>query len=239
MVRKISSAFALIFALFLSSCIFIGPSIKGNGKVVEENRNVDQFKEIKVSRGLNVFISQGDAQKVTVKADQNILDVITTKVENGVLKISTSERIRDAKSKKIYVTVEEINNIIATAGSNVYTETLIKNDVLELTCSAGSNVKLEISVGKLKASASAGANIYLDGRAKKGDLSASAGSNIKAGELSVDDCKAKASSGANIWVDVFGSFSGKASSGANVFYSGNTNDINISSSSGGNVRKMD
>lgn len=239
MVYKISCAFALIFAMFISSCIYVGPSLKGNGNVVEEKRTVDQFQDIKASRGVNVYISQGDEQKVLVNADENILEVITTKVENGVLKISTSERIRNAKSKKVYVTVVKVDKIEASAGSNIYSETKINNSNLELTCTAGSNMKLEINTQRLTASASAGANVYLNGTANKGDLSASAGSNIKARDLSVGDCKAKASSGSNVWVHVTDSFSGKASSGANVYYSGKANVINVSSSSGGNVRKMD
>ena len=239
MVRNIFGVFAFIFALLLNSCVFVAPSIRGNGKVVEINRTVDKFDEIKVSRGMNVYISQGDEQKVVVKADENILQAISTKVENGVLKITTTERIRNAKSKKVYVHVNELDNIIATAGSNVYSETEIANDVLDLTCSAGSNMRLDIHADKVSASATAGANLFLKGEAYKGDLSASAGSNIKAGELKVIDCNAKASSGANIWVEVSGSFSGKASSGANVFYSGDSRTINVSSSSGGNVRKSD
>ena len=237
MVRNISVVIVFILALFFSSCVFIGPTIKGNGKVVDEQRTVDKFDKIKVSRAMNVYISQGDEQKVVVKADENILEVISTKVENGVLKITTTERIKSAKSKKVYVHVSELGNIIATAGSNVFSETEIRNDILDLTCSAGSNMRLEIFADKVSASASAGANLFLKGKAKKGDLSASAGANIKAGELLIFDCNAKASSGANVWVEVSDTFSGKASSGANVFFSGDTKTINVSSSSGGNVKK--
>ncbi len=218
MVRKISSAFALILTFSLSSCIFVGPSIKGNGHVVEENRAVKDFDEIKVSRGMNVFISQGDEEQLMVKADENIVDAITTKVEDGVLKVSTSERIRSATSKKVFVTVVDVEKIGAFAGCNVYSETVISSDKLDLECTAGSNMKLEIEAGELKASTSAG-------------------SNIKAGDLTTQKCKAKGSSGANVWIRVTDSFSGKASSGANVFYYGRPETINVSSSSGGNVRK--
>ena len=41
--------------ILFSSCWFMGPSVKGNGKVTEETRQVDEFDQIKVSRGMNVY----------------------------------------------------------------------------------------------------------------------------------------------------------------------------------------
>jgi len=66
---------AIIFTAFLGSCIFVG-SIKGNGNVVEETRDLDSFEKISVSRGMNVYISQGTSTKVTVKADENLLKLL-------------------------------------------------------------------------------------------------------------------------------------------------------------------
>ena len=78
---------SLILVIFFStSCIFSGPSLKGNGNVVEETRNTSAFEQVKVSRGMNVYISQGKETRIIVKADQNLLDAIETRVEDNTLK---------------------------------------------------------------------------------------------------------------------------------------------------------
>lgn len=230
--------FSFLLNIFLfSSCIFIGPSVKGNGEVVEERRNVENFDEIKTSRGMNVYLSQGNNKKVLVVADSNLMDAIETKVEDNTLVVTTSQNIRRSKSLKVFVTAPQINNIRSTAGSNVNSENQLKTDNLELNASAGSNIRLDVDAENLDVSATAGSNINLEGRSAIFTAKASAGSNIRAEDLTVKDCNARTNSGANIWIRVNSKFEGKASSGGNVFYSGNPESINSESSSGGNVIK--
>ncbi len=223
-------------SLLLSSCLFLG-GVTGNGKVAEQSRTVSSFDEIKVSRGLNVYINQGESPKVVVTADENLLNLIETKVKNGVLEITASQNIRQAKSKKIFVTVSKISKIGATSGSNVYSETILESKNLELTGSAGSNIKLMLRAENLKVSASAGSNFKLEGTTAYLNAKASAGSNIKAEELTSNKSELKTSSGANIWITAKESFSGKASSGGNIFYYGNPSSLDVEKSSGGNIIK--
>lgn len=237
MKNKVVILISLSLAIILSSCIFIGPSKKGNGHVVEQNRKVSPFEEIKVSRGMNVYISQGNETKVVVKADENLLDVIRTEVDNHTLKVTTTENIRKATSKKVYVTVPKITGITSVAGSNVFSENVIHSKQLEVTSSAGSNIKLEVDAGELNVSASAGSNIKLEGKAKAFTGKASAGANIKAEGMTTDNCNVRASSGANLWITVTDNFEARANSGGNVFYFGQPKTSDTESSSGGNIIK--
>ena len=53
-----------VLTILLSSCWFLGPSVKGNGNVTEEVRQVANFDQIEVSRGMNVYITQGSPAQV-------------------------------------------------------------------------------------------------------------------------------------------------------------------------------
>lgn len=236
MKNKVVILISLSLAL-LTSCIFIGPSKKGNGHVVEQTRKISSFDKIKVSRGMNVYISQGNEIHVVVKADENLLDVIRTEVDNHTLKISATENIRRATSKKVYVTLPEIYAVTAVAGSNVFSENVLHSEQLEVSSSAGSNIKLEVDSDELTTSASAGSNIKLEGKAKSFTGKASSGANIKAEELTTADCNARASSGANLWITVTETLEAKANSGGNVIYFGQPKTNNSESSSGGNIVK--
>ena len=225
----------LITVILSSSCIFLNPPVKGNGKVVEEKRKAGKFNQIKVSRGMNVYISQGDENLVVVEADENLLDFIETEVENKVLKVTTNTSIRKATSKKVFVTVRELESIRAMAGSNVFSESDIECENLMVSSTAGSNIKIEVSADDIDVSASAGSNVKIDGTSQSFKGKASAGSNIKAEGLKTKDCEARTSSGANIWISVSDKFTASSSSGGNIFYYGNPKNIDTKSSSGGNV----
>ena len=228
----------LVLSLFIfNSCIFTGPSLKGNGNVVEENRTVSDFEEIKVSRGMNVYLSQGDFTKVVVRADENLLDAIETRREGDALVITASRNIRKARDLKVFVTVPHISLVKTSSGSNVYSETVIRSKDLELSGSAGSNIKLEIEAGSLEVSLTAGSNADLQGEAEEFFGKASAGSNLKARGLSAGKCKVKTNSGANIWITVTSDLEAHASSGGNIFYNGEPEFTDIEKNSGGNVIK--
>jgi hypothetical protein len=238
MKQKLSILTSFILVLFIvSSCIFSGPSIKGNGNVKEETRSTGDFTEVKVSRGMNVYISNGETTKVVVKADENLIDAIETEVVGDVLNVTVNKFIRQSKSLKVFVTVPNIEVIKTTSGSNVFSEDSLKTANLEIKSTAGSNVHLTVEAGELVISAAAGSNIFLDGSAKSLTMKANSGSNIKAGDLQAENCDVKVSSGANIWVKVQNGLTAKASSGGNIWYSGQPSPLEIEKSSGGNVFK--
>ncbi|WP_321369219.1 head GIN domain-containing protein [uncultured Draconibacterium sp.] len=226
----------ILLAFGSSSCIFT-PSINGNGNVVEQERHLSDFDEIKVSRGMNVYITQGNETKVLVKADENLLEVIETEVVGDVLEVKATSNIRRSKEKKVFVTLPKVESIKASAGSNVYSENEISSKSIEISASAGSNIRLRIKTQEANVSASAGSNINLEGQTENFYGKASAGSNIKAGELKTSNTEAKVSAGANIWISTKNKLQASANSGGNVFYSGDPTDTDINKSSGGNVIK--
>ena len=223
--------------LVLSSCWFMGPSIRGNGNVTKEVRQVAEFDQIQVSRGMNVYVTQGSPAKVEVIADNNLHEVIETKVEGDVLKVFVNENIRWAKEKKVMVTVEKLSGLQTSSGSNAWSQNQIMSENLELKASSGSNLTMDVNAKYLKADCSSGANIRLSGLAKEADLETSSGANLKGEELKADNCKMRASSGGNVSSTVTGRLEAKASSGGNVVYFGEPTETNVNSSSGGNIHK--
>lgn len=226
-----------ISIMILSSCWFMGPSVKGNGNVTEETRTVKEFDQIEVSRGMNVYITQGTPAKVVVIADNNLHEVIETKVEDGVLKVYIKENIRWAKEKKVMVTVEKLTRVESTSGSNAFSQSQITSDNIEFKATSGANLTMEVNAKFLKADCSSGANIRLSGLSEEAELAGSSGANLKGQELKTRKCKMKASSGGNVFATVTERLEAKASSGGNVIYYGDPSTTEIDSSSGGNIKR--
>ncbi len=233
--------YTTILSLFLlttlSSCLFMGPSVKGNGEVVEKVREVEPFRGIYVTSGMNVHLVRGDQQKVVVVADANLHEVIRTEVEDGILEIKAQAGIWKSKENKVMVTTPELEELTGTAGSNIFTDTLMEFRNIRIRGSAGSNLRLEINGERAEISASAGSNIFLDGTFREVEARVSSGANIKAGNLTAGKSNVRASSGGNLWMTVKEELTASASSGGNIFYSGSPGIAEVSSSSGGNIIK--
>ncbi len=232
----------LIISIMLMSCQFnsnFGMGVKGNGKVetVERNINAD-FDAIKVSRGLDVYLTQSDDISIVVEADQNLHDIIMTEVENNVLRIYAEENIHFASSKKVKVSFKDINKITSTSGSDVYSTNTIVTENLELKTTSGSDMELDIDVKVLECKSTSGSDLRLSGKADKIYAEATSGSDIKAGNLKSKSCDARASSGADITIYTSDELYAKASSGGDIKYYGNPEKVSKSDGVSGSIRKQ-
>ena len=112
---------ALLFvSVLMSSCnVNMFNRVNGNSNVVTADRSTSQkFTKIKVSTGLDLYLSQGTKNKVTLEADENLHDIIITEVNDGVLKIYSEKNIWQAKARKVYVTSTSPNFNFIRALSN-------------------------------------------------------------------------------------------------------------------------
>ncbi|WP_163322460.1 head GIN domain-containing protein [Draconibacterium mangrovi] len=226
----------IILSLFTSSCL-LQSTVKGNGNVTTEERDLEDFNALNVSRGMNVYVTMGNDYKVVVEADENLHNSIVTELHGEELRIKAIDIIRNASSLKVFVTLPQLEAAKSSSGSNVYSENILNVKNIDLAVSSGANLTFSLNADEVNAKASSGSNIFLEGNAGSINAKASSGSNIKAGDLKAKSAQANVSSGANIWLSTEEELQATASSGGNVFYNGNPSETEISKSSGGNVIK--
>ncbi|WP_250434307.1 head GIN domain-containing protein [Hanstruepera flava] len=232
---------SFILSLLLLSCEFNtgwGPGVTGDGNVItKEQRLQNEFNEIHVSRGLDVYVTQGPSEKVTIEADGNLHDIILVAINNGVLEITAEENIRSAASKKVLVTFKNIDKIVATSGSDVYSTNTIKADDLELETNSGSDMELEIDTQKLYCLSTSGSDLELTGRATTLKAEANSGSDIDAGDLLAEKSTIRATSGASISVNTSKELIAKANSGGDITYYGSPEKLEKTEGVSGGIGK--
>jgi Putative auto-transporter adhesin, head GIN domain len=232
----------LVLSILLMSCQFnssFGFGVKGNGNVETIERNIsNDFNQIKVSRGLDVYITQGDAVNLKVQADENLQDIIITKVENNVLRIYADENINYAASKKVMLTFKNIEKITATSGSDVYATNTITTEDLELNTTSGSDMEITVNANTIDCNSSSGSDLRISGKTEKLFAEASSGSDINAGELMATSGEVRATSGADITVNTSKELYAKASSGGDIKYYGNPEKVSAKDGTSGSIRKQ-
>jgi hypothetical protein len=232
---------ATILGLVMSSCNIDASfgGVRGNGNVSTETRKVEgSFDEIKVSRGLDVYLTQGSTENITIEADENLHDIIMTKIENNILKIYANQNIPYSKSQKVLVTFQDISKITASSGSDVFSTNIITADALELNTESGSDMHLEVEANSIDCQTTSGSDLRLSGTTETLYAMASSGGNIKAAKLKAIETTAKASSGADITVNTAKALTAKASSGGDIKYYGDPEQVEKTDGVSGSVRKQ-
>ncbi len=232
----------LILSIILMSCQFnsnFGFGVNGNGNVETVEREIDEnFTEIKVSRGLDVYLTQSDEVSLAVQADENLHDIIMTKVENNILNIYADENINHASAKKVMISFKTISKITSTSGSDVYSTNTITVENLTLKTTSGSDMELDVDTNVLECNSTSGSDLRLSGKTNKLFAEATSGSDIKAGNLESKISDVRVSSGADITVNTSEELYAKATSGGDIKYIGNPEKISKKDSSSGSIRKQ-
>lgn len=91
-------------------------TVIGTGPVVTRNLDLQSFKKIENTGIANFYITIGSPQKVVLKAQQNIIDVMTWEVANQSLKVGLDKdvTIEDHEEIRFEITVPEIKDIELT-----------------------------------------------------------------------------------------------------------------------------
>lgn len=223
--------------LFFSSCgVEIFNGVSGNNNVITKNRSSSaEFSKIKVSNGLDVEIFQGEENKIILEADENLHELIFTEIENGVLRIYSEKNIWKATSKKILVTVKNLNEINATSGSYVKNDGTFKSDTLLVIATSGANIDFAIKGNAITTVATSGADLKISGYSNNHNATATSGASIKATSLESVDVTATVTSGADIDVFASESINATATSGGGIDYVGNPKKATKKTTSGGSI----
>ena len=231
---------AILVALVVASCQFsfdLGDSIKGSGNVISENRPVNgDFTSIEVSRGIDVIVAQSYIKSIEVKADDNIIEHISTDINNSVLTITLDKSVKNLSSKKVYVSLPNIESLRSTSGSSISSKNILVVKSIDVKSSSGSEINIDVEAEKINCESSSGSEISLEGKAIKLEASSSSGSEIEAQNLLVNDIIANSSSGSSIELHPIISLSAKASSGSDIVYFNNPKSLIKKSSSAGSIK---
>ncbi|MGV9003997.1 head GIN domain-containing protein [Flavobacterium sp.] len=232
---------AVVIGVLVTSCngkTDFGNSITGSGKVVTEVRNVDSFDKVTVCCGLECEIEQSDVFKVTVEADDNLINDISTRVENGTLIISTNySNFLNVSSRKIKVKMPIIKSIESTSGATLTASKVIRESSVSLKTSSGSEMNVNIESDTLRLEATSGSEQKIRGKALVLLTASSSGSTIDAEDLLANEVSAQSTSGSSTDVNPLVSLKAKASSGSSIEYKKTPKTVNKEESSGGSVSK--
>ena len=186
---KIATKITAIVILLISttSCFVDGiTGIKGNNHVVTEDRTISSnFDIIKVQQGIQLHLTQDNSTELKVEADENIIDLLVTEVQNNELKIYFEKNVYRAKARNVYLTTDNIKKIKASSGASVKSENTLQLTSLDLDASSGSSIKVHVDANEVTSETSSGANIDVFGKTTTFSASASSGSSIDADKLRI------------------------------------------------------
>jgi hypothetical protein len=173
-----------VFATATTACFFTS-GVSGNGKVVKENREVKSFDAIKTGGAFDVYLKQGDKEELTIEADENLMELITTTVHGNTLIIGTKKNIVDADELKLYITFKELTKMDFSGAVEVESEGELSFDELLIKGSGVSEIDLDLTANDLECYFSGASEIGLSGHADHCSMKCSGAAELDAEDFVV------------------------------------------------------
>lgn len=228
-----------IILMMQTGCTYAFKGVRGNGNIVKQERNISSFSGLEVGGAFRVFLTQGDEEKLVVEADENLLDIIETKVRGGTLIISTNENIKQFKTMNIYLTFKDIDDMEISGACHLSGENKFRFNDLDLDCSGASEVDIKLSANSLNMDISGASSVDLFGSAERISLDISGASSLDAYELEMVDCDIEVSGAANARISVNNELSAEVSGASKLRYKGNPKIISHEVSGAGSLKKVE
>jgi hypothetical protein len=188
----------------------------GSGVPATQTRGVAAFDSVELAGGNNVVIRVGEKQSVVVKADDNLLNRVTTHVKSGALVIGNTPGSLAAKSPmSVEVNVPSLNALALTGSGNILV----------------SGIKTE----RLTVTLSGSGNLLGSGTATSLDITVSGYGNARFTQLVANNVHAVISGSGAIFVTATKNLDASVPGSGTIIYAGNPQDVTKSVTGSGAI----
>jgi hypothetical protein len=238
--KRASLLSLFIIILLQTSCDFGGERIEGNGKQKTVTRNIKRTEKIRVQGSVDVFVEAG-APGVRVEADENIIPLIETEMDNNWLEIKTKDNfnINTNNPIKVYISTETISGLTINGSGNITcNDKFTSNKKITLRVTGSGDMIADINAPAVDAEVTGSGNIDVKGETKDVELVINGSGNYNGAELKAENATIKILGSGN--ADVFADYSLKAhiSGSGDIKYKGNAN-VNKRIAGSGSVIKIE
>jgi hypothetical protein len=215
----------LFFAVSFSSCdLILGRRVKGNGKIVIEQRSVNSARKIKLAGSYDVELTQGPVTSVKIETDENLLPYIVASEEDGSLVIRSKdhENLNPTQHIKVYITTDQLELIDLVGSGNIMGKTRFVGEAnLEMKITGSGDINIEINTPKVKSEISGSGNINISGETKDEEINIAGHGDYKAENLKAENADVHIAGSGDVNVFAENKLVIHIAGSGNVFYKGN------------------
>lgn len=227
----------LLMAIFLPSVAFFVGAQEVAKEVNKETRELQEFDKIRVSKGINVTLVEGNKPSAEIHIENAPTSDVIIEQKGRDLTVKMRTRIYKGVAVNVYITFQNLREISTGLGGSVESDDLIEADQLVLEAGMDGSIDLEVDVKKLVVNASA-ARVEVRGTSDYIDVRTTTGGRYLGANLKTKEALVRANTGGSAQIWVTEKIEASAGSGAKVEYAGNPQKVEVKQTLGGKVEKM-
>jgi hypothetical protein len=235
--HKIKALVPLLVVILLLGCAQV--TITGSGNVITQEEAITGFDKVDISQSFSVEIAQGEDFTVVIRIDDNLVEHLHVVKQGSTLKIgldpNQSYTILSA-TMEAEVTMPELVGLELSGNSDALVSGFESSKSLVVDLSGNSDLHGDIQAGDARFDVSGNSSVKLSGSAGNISIDASGSSEVDLTEFPASDGEVNASGASTVAVNLSGRLDADASGASNIYYLGNPELGNTSSSGSSSIQ---
>jgi hypothetical protein len=179
--------------------------VRGSGQIASESRDVGEFNAINVGGVFQVEFTAEKEFAIQVEADDNLLPLIRTEVQNGVLVITTEGKLKTRNPIKVLVSAPELVGLDVSGAAKVIVQ--------------------DLNSGILNVDASGASKVKIDGRTSNLTMRVSGATRVDGEKFMIENANIEASGASQVSLQLSGELRADASGASRITYSGTPTNV--------------
>jgi hypothetical protein len=252
----------LAITISQTSCTGDGICKNGNGSIQTDTVSLSSFEGIVLEKSATVIVTQGSSQEITVTGDENVLEALDFRVENGQLILDLTGCFF-SYDLDVFITVPDTQSIsrlvVSGSGEILVQDSLALAKDFEAVVSGSGEIRMtaanEISYANILISGSGemtldfnadsttskisgSGDLFLSGSSISHDMKITGSGDLEAFDFLTEntDIKVSGSGNADVWVEG-GVLSAKITGSGDVRYTGVPTAVNSEITGSGSLIK--
>lgn len=198
---------AIVLAAVLSTatlcCVaahFTAKGVKGSNNLITRTIDAPAFTGIEARQAVKVVITDSTTDKITIEADDNLIDMLEIKADGETLKIGYKKAISNISNTHVTVTVPangKIRSLDASSASSIVSQVGLQADDFAMETSSAAKIEATVKANTCSIETSSASKVAAQVTATSCKMEASSASKIVA-QIVAKSCNVEASSAAKI-----------------------------------------
>ncbi|MBK6930440.1 MAG: DUF2807 domain-containing protein [Saprospirales bacterium] len=213
--------------------------VRGEGPVKTETRPVRDFHAVNAQVPGNIEVRISEQFSVEVQAQENLLPILKTVVEDGALRVYFEKNTSHVEGLKVLISAPAFDGLSLSGSGRLEVLTPISGEHLNLSISGSGEMDVpQADIGQMHCNISGSGDMRLSGKAAQADFQISGSGDVDAKALAAEKSSTTIAGSGTVTCRVAQTLKAEIAGSGDVFYVGSPAvDTDIAGS--GKVKKID
>ena len=234
----LSTAIFLLVSFQMQSQWFFGGK-KGNGILVTETRNVNDYDKIIVTGAFDVALIYGKEGELHIKMEENLVEYLITEVKDDKLIIRWKNGISINTKKGVHIVVpfKDLDKVSLTGSGDIISNDLIKAEHFETLVSGSGDVVLNIEANSITSKVTGSGDIELLGNTDTLYTIVTGSGDFKSYKLNAKNVEARVTGSGDVKVLALDKLTARVTGSGDIEYRGEPKFEDFKITGSGDIEK--